>query len=247
MAWVKMDDSFPDHPKIAALSDRAFRLHVSAMCLCARSMTDGHVPSAWMKRLGTTTKLIAELRDHKLWDDAEGGFQIHDFLKYNPSREQVENRREERAESGRKGGLAKAEKLATAMALATTNVVPRPVPSRPPASFHSAGEQPPEDSPALSESTDTGLNERMGIMIVANPKIGRDETLYSEAYQIATDHSYDQIQTAIQETRRSKDASGRPMAPYPSNWRRFLLADPKPVEVEGVRAILWNSGKAVGE
>jgi hypothetical protein len=41
MTWVRLDDQFPDHPKVVNLSDRAFRLHVWGICYSARFLTDG--------------------------------------------------------------------------------------------------------------------------------------------------------------------------------------------------------------
>lgn len=38
-----------------------------------------------------------------LWEEAEGGWQVHDFLVYNPSREQIMAEREARSKAGREG------------------------------------------------------------------------------------------------------------------------------------------------
>jgi hypothetical protein len=45
MAYAKFDDGFADHPKNRALSDGAFRLHVSGILHSARWLTDGAVPA----------------------------------------------------------------------------------------------------------------------------------------------------------------------------------------------------------
>ena len=39
--WVKLDDRFTDNPKIARLSDKAFRVYVHALCYSAGALTDG--------------------------------------------------------------------------------------------------------------------------------------------------------------------------------------------------------------
>ena len=44
MPFLNLDDNFAEHPKIHPLTDGAFRLHVSAMCYCARLKTDGKLP-----------------------------------------------------------------------------------------------------------------------------------------------------------------------------------------------------------
>ncbi|MEU5477509.1 hypothetical protein [Streptomyces mirabilis] len=92
MPWVKIDDRFPSHRKIALLSDRAFRLHVSAICWCAENLTDGRISNrelalvAHVRGVKTTAQ---QLEAAGLWERTEDGWAIHDYLDYNPSREQV--------------------------------------------------------------------------------------------------------------------------------------------------------------
>lgn len=101
MTWVKLDDRFPSHRKIALLSDRAFRLHVSAICWCAENLTDGRISEreltfvAKVRGLKATAK---ELEGAGVWDRVDGGWAIHDYLDYNPSREQVHAERKKNAE-----------------------------------------------------------------------------------------------------------------------------------------------------
>lgn len=101
MPWVKLDDRFPSHRKIALLSDRAFRLHVSAMCWCAENLTDGHIGDrelALVTRVRGVKATAQQLEDAGLWDRTEDGWEIHDYLEYNPSREQVLIERKKNAE-----------------------------------------------------------------------------------------------------------------------------------------------------
>lgn len=104
MTWVKLDDGFSDHLKVDGLSDGAFRLHVSAMCYCARNLTDGAVERGRPLRLIPRFKqaFVAELVDAGLWDAVDGGWSIHDYLVYNPSRAKVLAEREAAAERQRK-------------------------------------------------------------------------------------------------------------------------------------------------
>lgn len=44
-----------------------------------------------------------------MWEEVEGGYQIHDYLDYNPSRREVLQLRKNRAKAGQSGGLAKAK------------------------------------------------------------------------------------------------------------------------------------------
>jgi hypothetical protein len=101
MPWVKLDDRFPSHRKIALLSDRAFRLHVSAICWCAENLTDGRIADrelplvAHIRGIKATAK---QLEEAGVWDRTEDGWEIHDYLDYNPSREQVLIERKKNAE-----------------------------------------------------------------------------------------------------------------------------------------------------
>jgi hypothetical protein len=96
--WVKLDDHFVDHPKIVAAGPLAAYLYVAALCYANRFLTDGFVPHAQVTRLlpqngHGPAKLAERLCEVGLWAVAvseEGaGYQIHDFLKYQPSKKQV--------------------------------------------------------------------------------------------------------------------------------------------------------------
>lgn len=101
MPWVKLDDRFPSHRKIALLSDRAFRLHVSAICWCSENLTDGRITDRELQHVAHIRGLKAtakQLEDAGLWDRTDDGWIVHDFLDYNPSREQVQAERKKNAE-----------------------------------------------------------------------------------------------------------------------------------------------------
>ena len=99
MSWVRLDDQFANHAKIMSVSSDAFRLHVTAMCWSSSQLTDGTVPVAATRQLGwfcgNLYETIAELETAGLWDVSPGGWVIHDYLEYNPSREQVTKERTE--------------------------------------------------------------------------------------------------------------------------------------------------------
>lgn len=101
MPWVKLDDRFPSHRKVALLADRAFRLHVSAICWCSENLTDGRIADRELPLVAKVRGLKAtaqQLVDAGLWDRIEGGWEIHDYLDYNPSRAQVLAERKKNAE-----------------------------------------------------------------------------------------------------------------------------------------------------
>lgn len=107
MTWVKLDDQFGDHPKVAAAGPLAGWLHVRALCYCSRHLTDGFVPRDILRTLwdwgfegvsqvasGSSEGLAEKLTSVGMWMKVDGGFQIHDYLEYNPSAADVRAKRE---------------------------------------------------------------------------------------------------------------------------------------------------------
>ena len=105
--WLRLDDTFPEHPKVVGLSDAAFRLHVSALCYAHRNLTDGHVPDGWA--LPRLVRAVPSLEAAHLWvPDPEGdGWIIHGYTDWQRSRAEVEDLRKRRTEAGRKGARAR--------------------------------------------------------------------------------------------------------------------------------------------
>jgi len=100
MPWVKLDDKFPDHPKVDGLTDSAFRLHVCGLCHCARYLTDGIIPGDRVPRLVPRyrQKSLDELIRRGLWTALNGGYSIHGFTEWNKSREWWEAERLKKAD-----------------------------------------------------------------------------------------------------------------------------------------------------
>lgn len=102
MAWLKIDDGFVEHSRIEPLSDKAFRLHIAALCICARKLTDGHVSEKDAKVIqvmaGSRAKHVHELVQFGVWEVNGDGWNIRDYLDYNPSAEHVKEERRKAAE-----------------------------------------------------------------------------------------------------------------------------------------------------
>lgn len=98
MPWVGLDDKFPEHPKIAGLTDPAFRLHVAGMCYCNRHLTDGLIDADEVPRLVRRfrTAALRELVNRGIWLqlDTIHAYEIHDYLDWNKSRAQVQEESE---------------------------------------------------------------------------------------------------------------------------------------------------------
>lgn len=101
MPWIKIDDQFADHPKIAEVGPLAGFLYVAGLCYCGRYLTDGFIPRGQVRKLidvDDVTPLLTALVMAELWDECDGGYLVHDYLEYNPSGEQVKAERKAAAE-----------------------------------------------------------------------------------------------------------------------------------------------------
>ena len=104
--WLRLDDGFPEHPKVIGLTDAAFRLEVSAICYAHRALTDGHVPEVWVPH--RLARAVPSLVDARLWvPGPEGGWLLNDYLAHQLSRADVEARRKALSEAGKRGAAAR--------------------------------------------------------------------------------------------------------------------------------------------
>jgi hypothetical protein len=116
LPWIRLSDNYIDNPKISALNDGAFRLWHEGMAYTRRHQTDGVIPFAAMRKLGAyTTGREKQLATpyiegaNPLWVlIPKTGYKVHDYLAWNPSREE-EN--EDRASSKERMRLMRERRL----------------------------------------------------------------------------------------------------------------------------------------
>jgi hypothetical protein len=99
MTWFKVDDSLADHPKVLRLQalkgwQGALALWVLAGAWASRHLTNGAVPGATVARLGASRRDADLLVSVGLWERTETGYAYHDWTSRNPTRNDVEARRE---------------------------------------------------------------------------------------------------------------------------------------------------------
>ena len=130
MAWARLNDNFFLDPKIIACDGEAKLLYIAGLTYCAGQLTDGHIPAravpmiASMAGVANAQANAEALLNACLWQLAgDGGYLVCNYLKYNPSREKVDEVREARKQAGSKGGKASAGKprIANAQANAQAN------------------------------------------------------------------------------------------------------------------------------
>jgi len=94
MTWIKLDDTFPNNPKILPLSDKAFRLYIEGLCYANQYLTDGFLAQAVINRLDSGNA-YQELLAAGLWLEQIDGAQIHDYCEHQTTRKVVEEKREQ--------------------------------------------------------------------------------------------------------------------------------------------------------
>lgn len=109
MAWVRLDDHFDEHAKFERVGPLAGWLFVVSLAYAGRNLTDGFIPERAVARLAnwegialtrhgeryglgedvTAAGVAAALCEVGLWERTDGGYQIHDYLDYQPSKAKV--------------------------------------------------------------------------------------------------------------------------------------------------------------
>ena len=148
MGWIRVDDSFYDNEKMLAVGCIGRDLYWHGMGFCNRNLTDGLIPKGRAVSLVDFTDAavllggggvdgqacapiaVGRLLDADLWhedghdcpDCIQPGprhYVIHDYLKYQPSKAQVEEKAEANRERVRKWSEKKQSTNAVTNALAT--------------------------------------------------------------------------------------------------------------------------------
>ena len=96
MPYARIDTNAWANPKLTSLADGEWRLYMNAILWSVDNLTDGFIPTHMLTVLAAVTRSeYARRRVHNitkqgLWRTCEGGWLIHDFLKHQRSKEQVE-------------------------------------------------------------------------------------------------------------------------------------------------------------
>jgi hypothetical protein len=114
LQWIRLDTTIFENPKLLYLQEdkrhRAIVAHLQAMCYSGRHGLDGFIPKAALRVIGASVSDSKHLVAVKLWDLAQGGWQINDWNEYQPSSIDEQKRRE-RAQKGAVARWAKEGKI----------------------------------------------------------------------------------------------------------------------------------------
>jgi len=142
---IFLDDRLLTHPKLLKAGARlgqdgvskAFHLYVWGIAYSKQHLTDGFISSTVLESCGAISgsgsiaKVLAN-RTVRLWRKVKGGYEIHDFHKYNPKASEVKEKRERdrvrKAEerSRRNGNVSTMDTAWTSRARARAPAVPVP-------------------------------------------------------------------------------------------------------------------------
>lgn len=94
MTWTRLSDGFADSPRVMALSDAAFRAHVTALIWSNRQLTDGSIPATAIRLFVASSDpsaVVRELVRSGLWSEGEEFYQL-DWAEQEPAAAVTERR-----------------------------------------------------------------------------------------------------------------------------------------------------------
>jgi hypothetical protein len=227
--YVRFDDNYDESPKIAALSDAAFRAHVSAICYSGRNLTDGRIPAQVARKFGPP-RAIRELVAAGLLIQTENGYEVHDYLEHQRSAEQVKDLISKRQEAGSRGGTAKAKGAANGVASATPDAK-QPASKNVPEDKGQSTEVTPPPPPDGGEETDDPPRPSLQLLPQPTPSVRQDSgfAAFYEAYprKVGRGAAARSWTRAIKKTppeeimeglRRAQFSPDPQFIPHPSTW-----------------------------
>jgi hypothetical protein len=143
MSWVKLDDRLAHHRKVRSLppslAKAVYGLYVASIQFCQLYETDGKIRAEDLTMLmpgapKPTKRELEALVQADLWDEAVGGWFVHDYLEHNLSAQERAAQRKGsalRQTRHREKLQQESHALRTALVTASTPLPSRPLPSTP--------------------------------------------------------------------------------------------------------------------
>lgn len=98
MTWAKLDDQYFRHPKSRAAGKDGRALDLAAICYSSSALTDGFISKDALPLIaaeaGVRPTVARKLVEVGRWDDAIGGYQIHNYETRQRTRAEVDAERE---------------------------------------------------------------------------------------------------------------------------------------------------------
>jgi hypothetical protein len=100
---ARLDTHWHAHPRILPLGLEGMGLHAWGISYCDAELTDGFIPTGALPGLPRVKQAVNRLLELGRWEIAEGGYRVHNYLRYNRSRQQVLTDRAEAKERMNRG------------------------------------------------------------------------------------------------------------------------------------------------
>lgn len=177
MPWVKVDDHFDEHPKMARVGPLGWAVWLAGLAYCNRNLTDGFIPFAAARSLVSwdmllphptepdrelvytigigsgahghdveCSEVIDMLVDAGIWEHVPGGYRVHDYGDYQPSKADVMEERARSAERQQRSRMSRGKSQGKSQRDSRTShsgsaggPVPVPVPVAPSGSYEPSG------------------------------------------------------------------------------------------------------------
>lgn len=98
MSWVRFDDRMFGNEKLIECGGNSFKLWAFSVSFANNQQTDGFIKRSVLRVLGGTKRSANELVKLGLWDEVDGGWMIHDYLDFQPSKAQIKASQQATAE-----------------------------------------------------------------------------------------------------------------------------------------------------
>lgn len=97
MTWIKLEDTWPMHPKVQSVEPASRLLYIVAICHCSQHLTDGDIAPSSMPLLlfsaGADQAHADELVTAGLFDLTESGYRVHNYTERQRSKSSVQEQR----------------------------------------------------------------------------------------------------------------------------------------------------------
>jgi hypothetical protein len=136
VAWVRLDDAMPNHPKVMAAGPQGFALDVAGICYSNKHSTDGFIPDyalpAVCPSLSSPRKWARRLVEVGRWVAVDGGWRIHDIEDFQFTRAEMEDRETAKSEKAAKANHVRWHKQRGVVDPNCSLCDPRTIPGRSP-------------------------------------------------------------------------------------------------------------------
>lgn len=108
MSYVRVESSVRTNKKFLVAGPAPSWLWLCGLMYCQEGLTDGFIPTEALEYLGVKNgrQLAGKLVKARLWETADGGWRVHDYLEHNKSAAAVGAVKAERRRLGADGGKA---------------------------------------------------------------------------------------------------------------------------------------------